>query len=155
MYILGPCGSLERPLLGGWEFLMLSPLPPMGVFSQWFEALFPCTGALGCVVCLAPQLFLLADLRVNVELPSPPAAALPRVLSAWLPISALPTGVYECFFFNSLVVGLPYSPIFCQFWLLFVFKFVILLLVVRGGPVCLPTPPSRPEVLLFFLKKTL
>ena len=29
----------------------------------------------------------------------------------------------------------------------FVFKFVVLLLVVRGGTVCLPTPPSWPEVL--------
>ena len=34
----------------------------------------------------------------------------------------------ECFFFNSLVVGLPYSLIFCQFWLFFVFKFVVVLL---------------------------
>ena len=82
------------------------------------------------MVCLTPQLFLLADLRVNVELPSPPAAALPRVLSAWLPISAPPTGLDECFFFNSLVVGLSYSLIFCQFWLFFVFKFVVVLLLV-------------------------
>ena len=57
-----------------------------------------------------------------------------------------PTGLDECFFFNSLVVGLPYSSIFCQFWLFFVFKFVILLLVVGGGTVCLPTPPSWPDV---------
>ena len=27
---------------------------PMGVFTQRFEALFPCAGALGCVVCFAP-----------------------------------------------------------------------------------------------------
>ena len=47
----------------------------------------------------------------------PPAAALPRVLSAQLPVSAPPTSLDECFFFNSLVVGLPYSSIFCQFWL--------------------------------------
>ena len=32
----------------------------------------------------------------------------------------------------------------------FVFKFVaVLVLVVRGGTVCLPTPPSWPEVLFF------
>ena len=31
---------------------------PTGVFSQRFEALFTCAGALGCVVCLAPELFL-------------------------------------------------------------------------------------------------
>ena len=27
---------------------------PTGVFSQRLEALFPCTGALGCAVCLTP-----------------------------------------------------------------------------------------------------
>ena len=26
----------------------------MGVFNLWFEALFPCAGALSCVVCCAP-----------------------------------------------------------------------------------------------------
>ena len=56
-------------------------------------------------------------------------------------------GLDECFFFNSLVVRLSYSLIFCQFWLFFVFKFVVvLLLVVGGGTVCLPTPPSWLEV---------
>ena len=63
----------------------------------------------------------------------------------WLPISAPPTGLDECFFFNSLVVGLPYSLIFWQFWLFFVFKFVFLLLVMRGE-VYLPMPPAFPEV---------
>ena len=42
-----------------------------------------------------------------------------------LPISASPTILDECFFFNSLVVGLPYSSIFWQFWL---FLFLNLLL---------------------------
>ena len=48
--------------------------------------------------------------------PGPPAATLPWVLFARLPICA-PTSLDQCFFFNSLVVGLPYSSIFCQFWL--------------------------------------
>ena len=43
----------------------------------------------------------------------------------WLPVSAPPTGLDECFFFISLVVGLPYSLIFCQFWLFFVFKLLL------------------------------
>ena len=34
---------------------------------------------------------------------SPPAPALSRVLSTWLPISAPPTGLDECFFFIYLV----------------------------------------------------
>ena len=42
-----------------------------------------------------------------------------------LPISAPSTGLDECFFFISLVVGLPYSSIFCQFWLFFVFKLLL------------------------------
>ena len=50
-----------------------------------------------------------------------------------LPISIPPTGLNECFFFNSLVVRLPYSSIFWHFWLFFVFKFVVVLYLVVGG----------------------
>ena len=117
---------------------------------------FPVLEAWGCVVCLAPSLFLPVYLRKcgtagsasrHLARPGPPATALPRVLSAQLSTSTSPAGLDECFFFNSLVVGLPYSLIFCQLWLFFVFKFVVdLLLVVRGGTVCLPMPPSWPEV---------
>ena len=42
----------------------------------------------------------------------------------------------ECFFFNSLVFGLLYSLIFCQFWLFLLFELVVILLLVlqgRGG----------------------
>ena len=42
-----------------------------------------------------------------------------------LPVSTPPTGLDECFFFISLVVGLPYSSIFCQFWLFFVFELLL------------------------------
>ena len=48
---------------------------PTGVLNQRFEALFPHAGALGCVVCFAPQLFLPVYSHVNVELPGPAAAA--------------------------------------------------------------------------------
>ena len=63
-----------------------------------------------------------------------------------LPISAPPTSLDECFFFNSLVVRLPYSSIFWQFWLFCVSKFLVLLLVVQGGKVYLTSPPSYLEV---------
>uniref|UniRef100_K9IWG3 Secreted protein n=1 Tax=Desmodus rotundus TaxID=9430 RepID=K9IWG3_DESRO len=79
---------------------------------------------------------------------SPPwssSCCLLQVLTARLPLSAPPTSLHQCFFFNSLVVGLNIQ-FFCQFWLFFAFKFV--LLVVRGGTVCLPTPPCWPEVSL-------
>ena len=44
-----------------------------------------------------------------------PVHQLPHCLSSsmpWLPISTPPTNLDECFFFNSLVVRLPYSSIF-------------------------------------------
>ena len=129
---------------------------------QRFEALFPCTGALGCAVSFAPSLFiqvyvcenvgpwgllpttvpalfsttlspaLLVYLCVNVGpwgllavgLPAPfvPHSSSLWVLPwqgksspPWLPISAPPTDLDECFFFISLVVGLPCRSIFCQF----------------------------------------
>ena len=34
VYILGPCGSYQRTLLWGWEFLPMLPQPPQ-VFSIW------------------------------------------------------------------------------------------------------------------------
>ena len=115
---------------------------PTGVFNQRFKALFPHTEALGCTVFLAPPPFLLVYLCVNVGPQDPPATTLWGLLAAawptpfhnppshWVPQlqpcrkSSLPgcLGLDECFFFISLVVGLPYSLIFCQFWLVFVFK---------------------------------
>ena len=132
-----------------------------GVFNQWFEALFPGAGALGCEACFAPPQFLPVYLCANVWLRGLLAVALPAPFHnpppRWvhqpppcressppqLPISAPPTGLDECFFFISLVVRLPYSLIFGQFWLFFCFYIVfVLLFVVQGGTVCLPTPPS-------------
>ena len=108
------------------------------------------------MVRLSPPLFLLFYLHENVGPPTPPDTALPAQILQLLPCcesslpgcsSAPPTGLDECFFFNSLVVRLPYTLIFCQFLLFFVFKFVVvLLLVVRGGTVYLPMPSSWLEV---------
>ena len=49
--------------------------------------------------------------------PSLPTAASLQVLSTRLPMYAPPTGLDECFLFNSLVVGHPNSLILWQFWL--------------------------------------
>ena len=96
------------------------------------------------------------QLPLSLQFPGEPAlhhlqsAALPccrPMHLSFLPlVSAAPTSLGECFF-NSLVVGLPCSLIFWQFWLFFVFKLVvILLLVVHGSKVFLPTTPSWPEL---------
>ena len=130
VHTLGPCGSLQRTLLWDWEFLPLLPQPPP-VFSirdlrLYFPALelwvawslslprhsswFIYARMWGLRVCQSPP--------CGVHQPPPcHESSLPR-----LPLSAPPTGLDECFFFISLVVGLPYSSIFCQFWLFFVFK---------------------------------
>ena len=117
-------------------------LNPTGVFNERFEASFPHAGALGCLVCFAPPLFLLVYVCANVGLllllavalsagfipqsaTSLGPAGLLRVLSARLPVSTPPPGLDECFFFISLVVGLPGSLIFCQFWLFFVFELLL------------------------------
>ena len=116
---------------------------PTGLFNQRFEALFPRAGALGCAVCFAPLWFLLVYLCANVGLQGLPSTTLWGLLAAawpvpfhnppprWvhplppchklsvprLPVSAPPVSLDECFFFISFIVGLPYSLIFCQFWL--------------------------------------
>ena len=107
------------------------------------------------MVCLVPQWFFWVYLHGNVGPPSLKSTTLPvrqpqpccESSPHRLRVSVPLTGLDEHFFFNSLVVGLPYSLIFWQFWLFFVFRFVVvLLLVVQGGTVCLPMPPSWPEV---------
>ena len=107
---LGPSGADSR--VGGWACACCRPLwvsptsspvrlgvslaatsTPRGVFNQRFEVLFPHSEALGCAVCLTPQLLLLVYLLANVGLPSLPASPLLRVLSSQLPISTPPTGL--------------------------------------------------------------
>ena len=52
--------------------------------------------------------------------------------------------------FYFLGVGLPCCSIFCQFWLFFVFKLLLSFFWLCEEAVCLPTPPSWPEVGLQF-----
>ena len=94
------------------------------------------------MVCFTPLPLLLVFLGANVGPQHPPAASLLQVLSSRLPVSAPPTGLGECFFFISLVVGLPYSLIFCQFWLFFVFKLLLSFFSLCEEAWCVYTPPS-------------
>ena len=127
------------------------PQPPQVFTARNCEALFPWPGTLGCVVLLTPLLFPLVCLHTNVELPIPPACCTTCPILQPLPCCAFsPTSPNERFFFNPLVVGLPYSSIIWQFWLCFHFKFfVVLPLVEQGSKVYLHTPPSWLEDLTF------
>ena len=125
------------------------PQPPQVFSVRGFEALFPCTGTLGCTVCLAPSCssqfinMQIWDCLLLQSLPSRTSSP-PQ-----LPFSAPPISLDECFLFNSLVFRLPYCLIFWQVWLFFVFKFVvILLLFVGGSKAYLTMPPSWQEVLI-------
>ena len=77
VYILGPCGSLQWILLWCWEFLPLLPQPPQVFSVRGLRLYFPWAGALGCAVCLTPQLFLPVYLRKDVGPPALPATTLP------------------------------------------------------------------------------
>ena len=56
-----------------------------GDFNQRFEPLFPCAGALGCMVCFAPLPFLPVYLCMNVGLQGLPATTLWGLLAAIWP----------------------------------------------------------------------
>ena len=127
-----------------------------GLYSQRFWGCSFLAGTLGCTVCLVPQLFLPAYPHANVGSPSPLATTwpcsvsclaahplhlgcpTPPLLPVWINVS----------FLTPWLLDFHNGSIFWQFWLLFVFKFVVvLLLVVQGSKACLPTPPSWLAVL--------
>ena len=114
VYILGPCGSVQRTLLCSWEFLLLLS-QPLQVFSvSGLRLYFP---ELELWVALSvtspPAAAWPASCTLAHSAPQstislgPPAATLLRVLSTLLPVSAPPTCLDECVSFISLVVGLP------------------------------------------------
>ena len=137
VHTLGFCVSLQRTLLWGWEFLLLPPQPPLvpsirgsrpylPELEPWvvLSALIPHHSSRfiyarmwGLPAAAWPAPFHKSPPRWVLQTPPCRESCLPR-----LPISTPPTGLDECFFFISLVVILPYSLIFYQFWLFFVFK---------------------------------
>ena len=124
---------------------------PMSVYNQGFEAYFPMLEPWVAWSVSLPPLFLPVYLCANVGPQGLPATTSWGLLTAawpalfhnpplhWvrqplpccksslpqLPFPPPPPGLDECFFFISLVVGLPYSLIFCHFWLFFVFKLLL------------------------------
>ena len=130
---------------------------------------FPVLETLYCVVCLAPQLLLPVYPYTNVQLPSPPDAALPGLVwqlqprqpsppaTSFPPVLSAPAA-HLCPSYQSewmfLLQLLGYWTSiqfnFLAVLVIFVFKFVIVLLVVWGSKVYLPIPPSWLEVLFLF-----
>ena len=110
---------------------------PKGIFNQRFEALFPRAGALGCAVCLAPC--HLSGLSVHECRATGSASGQtahpvrPTLRQSWshpgCPSPPLPPVWMNVYF------------LFPWCWTSLPFDFLSVL-VVRGGAVCLPTPPS-------------
>ena len=104
VYVLGPCGFHQWTLLWGWEFLL--PPQPSPIFTaRGFEAFFFRAGTLGCVVYLAPHLFLQIYPHENVGLPSPPAATLPAQSSSYL------------LAMRPVCPGCPFHPFYQSEWM--------------------------------------
>ena len=117
---------LYFPTLGPWVERTVS-LPGC---SSWFI----CTQMWDHPAC--KPLPCLVHQSLPCQESSPPCCPTPPLLPVWMSVSSLTPWLSD---FHTVW--------FCQFWLFFVFKFVVVLvLVMRGGTVCLPMPPSWPEV---------
>ena len=164
VHALGPCGSLQQPLLWGWECLLLPPQPPQ-VFSFrglrlyfpileiWVvqSVLLPCSSS--WFICARVWGLGSASCRTACPIPQstisrgPPATALLGVLSD--PAALLCPSYRSGWIFLLYLLGCRTSMQFDFMSVLVVLFFFlildVLLLVVRGGTVCLPMPPSWPE----------
>ena len=104
---------------------------------------FPSAGTMDCVVCpgagivcsagVLPGFYLPhmnVGLPISLARPSLPHSCHTMSSPPQLSISALPAHLDEYGFFKSLVVGLLCSSIFWQFWVFFVLRLVVILLMV-------------------------
>ena len=144
MHALGPYGSLQGTLLWGWEFLLLPPQPPWVLSIRGLRLYFPiwsprlrgllrsppfvlvylCTsvGPQGLLVVRLPALFV--PHSGSLGLPWPHQSSPSRCPS----LSLLPVWMYVSFLSTWCWTSLPFD--------------FLSVLVVRGGAVCLPVPPS-------------
>ena len=143
VYVLGPCGSLQQPLLWGWESLLLLPQPPWAFsirglrlyfpeLAPWFarSALLPTslTALLSATLSPALSVYLCANvgpqgllvLRLPVQLvphsASLGSATATRVLSTPVPVSPHPPAWMNVYFLFPWC-GPHCRSILCQFWL--------------------------------------
>ena len=128
---------------------------PTDVFSQRFWGFISPLWSPGLCCLSRSPVVLPVYLHVNVGLPSLPAsasprlpsAALPWVLFTWLPISASPTSLDECFSLTPWLSDFHTVRFSGNSGCFLIFKFfVVLLLVVQRGTVYPPKPPSWPDI---------
>ena len=156
VYILGPVGLSKELSCEAGSFS--HHCNPHRFFqSEVLRLLLLCAGALGCVVCFAPQ-FLPADLYAKVGPPCLPGAATAPAL-VLQPPPCHESSPPSCLSLLLLLVWMNVSliPWLSDFHTVqfsgssgcfFVFKCVVVLLLVVGqGKVYLPILPSWPEVL--------
>ena len=144
VHTLGPCGSLQQPLLWGWKSLLLLPQPP-GVFSirglrLYFPELEPwvtCSASLPVRPGLSVSECGAAG-SASGQTACPFGPTLRQSRSRQGHLGPLRPGARLHPSYQSGCMFLFLSP-WCRTSLLFDFLSV---LVVQGGTVCLPTPPS-------------
>ena len=144
LYILGSCWSLQRTLLWGWEFFPPPQLPQIFTARGFWGLISLCWNpglhGLSCSSVVPPSLS-----THECGIPGlPPAATWPHILSA------PPTSLDKCFFFNSLVVRLPCSLILRQYWLFLFLNWLLSFFLLCKGAERIPTPPSWLELWNFF-----
>ena len=173
VHTLGPCGSLQRPLLRGWQSLLLLPQPPRALSIRGLRLYFPELEpwvAQSASLPAVRQVYLWANVVLRGATRCSACPVLRHSESGPLGLSAQMWGRRVCQCLDCLrhlshtpPVSVPpqpreSSPPRCQsppllpVWMNVYFLFPwcwspllfdsLSVLVVRGGAVCLPTPPS-------------
>ena len=127
-YIVTPCGPFKWSLLKIWQFFPLSQ-PPLVFIARSYEDLSSWLWNPGlCSLAWGWDRSLLIFIHHTWCGTTCPASVTslghtgsPR-LTTHLHISFLPTHLDECGFFKSLVISLPSSSVFWEFWVLFVLR---------------------------------
>ena len=171
VHTLGPCGSLQRPLPRGWASLLLLPQPPWGLSIRGLRLYFPALEPEVCFAPRRSSRFIYARMWghgvLPTALPAPFSTTLSPALSVYLHkcrvtgSASARTACPVCPTLRQsrsrhgnaspLLPGCSSPPLlpvwmyifFLSTWCRTSLPFDFLsVLVVRGGAVCLPMPPS-------------
>ena len=125
VYVPESCSSHQQALLWGWE--SLPPLQPPQVLQPdvlrvFFSPALETWLAQSILLPNCSSPFIHMQTWDHLVLQPPPCG---EFSLSWLPVYIPPTSLDECFFFNSLVVGLPYSSSFWQIWVVLVLNLLL------------------------------